>query len=248
MRNLWFVCLLIGTMAWAQAKLATPSAAPNHPAVADEQDDDTQKPPSATGVAADAAVLTVRGLCAQSTPTPGAERAKSACQTVVTRAQFESLVDALHAGKDAQTMRHLAQAYPQFLVMAREAEQRGLDKQSRFKQRMDFARLQILSQELMSEFQEEAAQVPESDIENYYQKNGSEFESVSVERIVIPNRAQVTPQSNQQAAEQGKAAEDVMTKEAERLRIRAGATWGSNCTMASCDVDAVAHSPASRLA
>src|ERR1700674_4913744 len=226
MRDFWVGCLLIGTWsgtAAAQAKPATPAAAPNSPPAADQHDDDTQKPPSATSVAADVPVLTIKGLCAQLTPTAGEDRAKSACQTVVTRAQFEKLIDALHAGKDAQTKRHLAKAYPQFLVMAHEAEQRGLDKQPRLEERLDFARLQILSQELMGQIQEEAARVPERDIEDYYQKNTSEFESASMERIVIPNRTQVKLQSNPQGAEQGKAAEDVMTKEAELLRIHAAA-------------------------
>jgi hypothetical protein len=227
MRDFWVGGLLIGTLmgtlGWAQAKPATPAAPPNSPPAADQDEADTQKPPSATSVAADAPVLTIKGLCAQATPTAEADRAKSACQTVVTRAQFEKLIDALHAGKDAQTRRHLAKAYPQFLVMAHQAEQRGLDKQPRFEERLDFARLQILSQELMDQIQEQAAQVPEKDIEDYYQKNSSEFEAVNVERIVIPNRAQVKPQSNRQGAEQGKAAEDVMTKEAELLRIQAAA-------------------------
>jgi PPIC-type PPIASE domain len=224
MRDFWVGCLLAGTLAWTQAKLATPAAPPNSPPAAGQQDQDDapEKPPaSAAGVAADAPVLTVKGLCAQPTLAAEADRAKSACQTVITRAQFETLADALRTAKDAQTRRHFAKAYPQFLVMAREAEQRGLDKQPRFEARLNFARLQILSQELMGQIQEEAARVPEADIEDYYQKNSRDFESVSVQRIVIPNRTQAKPQ--QPAAEQRKPGEDVMTKEAELLRTRAAA-------------------------
>jgi PPIC-type PPIASE domain len=220
-RDLWIGCLLLGTMAWAQAQPATSATAPNSPAAAKQRDrdDDTAKPPAATGVAADTPVLTIKGLCGEATPTAGAKPAKSSCQTVITRAQFENLIDALHAGKDSQSVRDLARAYPQFLVMAHEAEQRGLDKQPRFQERLNFARLQILSQMLMTQIQEEAAKVPESDIEDYYRKNSSDFETASLERIVIPNRTRAKTQPNQKA----EPGEDLMTKEAELLRARAAA-------------------------
>ena len=202
MRDFCVACLLLGTLAWTQAKLTPPAAA--------QHQDDTQKPPSAPAVGADAPVLTIKGLCASAET----DRAKSPCQTVITRAQFELLTDALHT--DAQTRRHFAKSYPQFLVMAHQAEQRGLDKQPRFQAKLNFARLQILSQELMSQIQEEAGKVPEADIADYYRNNPGQFESLSVERIVIPNRV------NQQNAELGQA-EDAMAKEAELLRARAAA-------------------------
>jgi hypothetical protein len=229
MRDFWVGGLLIGTLvagliggvsgtvAWAQAKPAAPATTPNSPPAA--QHGDRKKPLSATSFAPDAPVLTIKGLCPQPTPAAGTDGAKSACQTVITRAQFEKLVEALRADKDAQTKHHLAKAFPQLLVMAHEAEQRGLDKQPRFKERLDFARLQILAQELMGQIQEQAAQVPEKDIEDFYQKNISEFESANMERIVVPNRSQLKPQSSEQA--EGGA--DVMTKEAELLRVRAAA-------------------------
>jgi hypothetical protein len=72
---------------------------------------------------------------------------------------------------DAESKRHLAKACPQFLVLAHEAEQRGLDKQPRFEERLDFAKLQILSQELMRQVQQEAAQAPAGDVEAYYRND-----------------------------------------------------------------------------
>jgi len=220
MRALWVGFLLLGTTVRAQEQRTAPVAAPNHSATADKHDDDPQKPAIAAGIAADAPVLTIKGLCPPlTTTTAGAERTQSVCQTVVTRAEFEKLFDALRPGMDAESKRHLAKAYPQFLMLAHEAEQRGLDKQPRFGERLDFARLQILSQELMRQVQEEAVQVPAADVDGYYRKNIAEFELASFERIVIPNRTQLP----QPGAEQGNAAEDAMTKEAELLRIRAAA-------------------------
>lgn len=220
MRDFWFLCLLIGTMAWAQAKPAAVSATQSRPPAADMDDENKLNPRSASSVAADAPVLTIRGLCDQAGPNAEAHSTNSGCQTVVTRAQFERLAEALHAGNPS-SRRQLGKAYPQFLVLAHEAEQRGLDKQPRFAEKIRFARLQILSQELMREIQEEADQVLEEDIEDYYRKNNGEFELASLERIVIPNGPQIKPPSNQHGAEQSKPVEDVMARTAELLRGRA---------------------------
>jgi hypothetical protein len=219
-RDFWVVCLLIGTATWAQTKLPTPAAKVNSPS-ADQHDGEMPSSPSPTVVPADAPVLTIKGLCPLPTPAAVTENSHSPCQTVITRSQFENLTEALRTGEEARTRRQLAKAYPQFLVMAHQAEQRGLDKQPRFERRLDFARLQILSQELMRQVQDEAAQVPENEIEDYYRKNIEEFELISVERIVIPNRAQVKAQSNRRSAEPVAADDDAMSKEADLLHGRA---------------------------
>ncbi|MGA8489250.1 MAG: peptidylprolyl isomerase [Terriglobales bacterium] len=217
MRAAWIGCLLIGITVWAQQAPTTTAAATNSSLEVHKQGDDALKPHSAADVAADDPVLTIKGLCPRLASAAEADQAKSACQTVVTRAQFEKLMDALRIGEDAETKHHLAKAYPQFLVLAHEAEQRSLDKQPRFEERLAFARLQILSQELMGQFEQEAARVPATDIEDYYKKNISAFELASVERIVIPIRSLL----NQPGTDQGKSDQDVMTKEAELLRIQA---------------------------
>lgn len=221
MRELWVSWLLLGCLMWAQANPPASAVPANSPPVTNQHppDDGMRKLRTATGVAEDAAVLTIKGLCSSSTPPERAAPAKSACQTVITRAQFEELINALRVGKDRQNLQDLAKAYPQYLVMAHEAEQRGVEKQERFQQRLNFARLQILSQELLAQIQEEAEKVPESDIEDYYRKNSSEFESASLERVVIPNRSQVKAQGN----DGEERSENAMTKEAELLRTRAAA-------------------------
>ena len=198
MRNLWLLSLLCGSLMWAQAKPA-----------AHKPDDDKTAPPSASSVAPDAPVLTIKGLC---TPPQPATASAQPCETVVTRAQFESLVAAIQPTMDEQSKRHFARAYPQFLIMAREAQQRGLDKTPRFEERINFARLQILSQELTRQIQEQAAEVPDKDIADYYQKNAREFETANLERIVVPLRG-----------EKDQPSEEALKKEAETLRARAAA-------------------------
>jgi hypothetical protein len=199
-RNFWPFCVLATVFAWAQANSEHPAA------------------PAST-ISPDTPVITIKGLCSQ----PGVSAASgpdSACTTVVTRAQFERLVTVLKAEKDPQSRQQLSTAYPQILVLAHEAEARGLDKQPGVQERLNFARLQILSRELVGQIREEAAHVPDKDIEDYYRQNPGQFEQVSLERIIIPIRAQ--PKPDAQGAT-GNLDETAMTKLAESLRARAAA-------------------------
>ncbi len=207
MRGFLPVGVLIAAMAWAQMNSAAPAAAPKVPAAG-----------AAANVAPDAAVFTIKGLCAE----PAADSAThSSCQTVVTRAQFEELVEMLRVEKDPQATRALMTAYPQTLIMAHEAERRGLEKEPHVQVRLRFARLQILSQELIQQLKEEAGQVPEKDIEDYYHQKADDFEQFSVERIVIPNRAQPKPATK--GAKPQTLDENGMSKLAQALRVRAAA-------------------------
>ncbi len=219
MRALCLLFTLLGTIA-GQQRPTVPAASRNRqPATADQNQPEPMAVPSP--VAPESPVLTIQGLCAA--PEPDARTAAPSCKTVVTRAQFERLADAVQPEAAPEAKRQLATAYAQFLVMAREAHQRGLDKKPRFGERLAFARLQILSQELIRQIQEDAARVPEKDIELYYQAHLGDFEEVSVERIVIPNQKTPKTQQNEEGIGQAKDAADVMTKEAKALRVRAAA-------------------------
>src|ERR1051326_7383090 len=164
----------------------------------------------ASKVGPDDAVLTIKGAC------PDTQPSAADCRVVVTRAEFERMVKAIQPTMDKQTQQHLAKSYPEFLVMAQEAEKRGLDRTPEFSERIRFARLQILSQELVHQLQDESAKVPDKDIEQYYQQHSSEYEQAVVERIVIPNRRETKP-----GVKNGD--EQAMTKEADALRARAAA-------------------------
>lgn len=221
MRTLSLVCVvLLASLAWSQQNSGTAPA--QQPPASRGDDDKETMPDSAAAVAPDAAVLTIQGLCPGAAPKP--EGAEATCQTVVSRAQFERLATAIHANVPTQK-RQLATSYPRLMAMAREAEQRGLDKQEHFQEMIAFARLQILSQELVRSIQDEAAQVPAKDIEDYYRDNAASFERADLERVTVPDIRQVEPKKD----EKGKPAEarseeidkEFMRQEAERLRTGA---------------------------
>ena len=159
---------------------------------ADDKDNDKAK---ASGFAPNAAVITVKGLCSKPNSKAGV-----ACQTVITRAQFEKLVDAVAPGMSPQTRRQLATSYPKLLIMAHDAEAKGLDHGPRFDELVRFARLQILAQELVRQIKEQAAKVSDKDVADYYNGHPSVFEIAVVDRLFVPIRKEgpssSTPQAN----------------------------------------------------
>lgn len=137
--------------------------------------------------AADAAVITVNGLCAHVS-------SKSAtCRTVITREQFERLAEALQPQMPPELRLKVATAYGRMLKMAAAAEARGLDKTPAFEQEMRYARLQLLSQDLSRALRDDADNISDAELQAYYQKNLSAFEQATFARIFIPrvNRARL---------------------------------------------------------
>jgi parvulin-like peptidyl-prolyl isomerase len=227
------VCLAIAGLAYGQvAPAAAPSAAG---AKAEASAAAAPEKAPEVKVGPDDAVITLKGLCSD------ASLQGEACKTVITRAQFEKLADALQPKVPPANLQRLASLYAQILRTEPEAEKRGLDKGPRFEEMMRFARLQILYQELIQTLQEESGKVSDGDIEDYYKKNESSYEQATLARIYIPKARQiapapVTPKAEAKAdvkaeektsppqpptEEQKKAAEEAMTKLATDLRARA---------------------------
>ena len=227
MRFQYLVCLLLAGLAYGQA---APSATP--PAATPSAS--TDKAPEIK-VGPDDAVITLKGFCADAT------QQGEACKTVISRAQFEKLAEALQPGMSPAIRRQLATAYSRILRMSTVAEKRGLDKQPKFEEKMNFARMQVLSGELSSALQEDAGKVTDGDIDDYYKKNEASYEQATFARIFVPRAKQIvnpvvrpkagtnvgakasaTASTNRLPTEaQKKASEEAMTKLAAGLRARA---------------------------
>ena len=253
MRKSWLVCLLLGTLAWGQAPPAAPSPAQVGQASGNPA---AQAPPAApvdksASVPPDAPVLTIKGVCpaAAKASTGAGKSAKedsktpaADCKTIITKAEFERLANGLAPNVTPQLKHQLAAVYPRLLAMSQAAEKKGLENSSRFKETIKFARMQILTNELQRDIQEEAAKVPEQDIADYYQKNPEAYEQYNVDRLFIPRLKQPEPEAKEKESdkdekltpEQQKAKEaqdkakeaqneEAMTKLAESMRARAAA-------------------------
>ncbi len=218
-------CVLLGGLAYGQAAppaappAAGTTAGPGAPTVPDKAPE--------VKVGPDDTVITLKGFCTDSKQTG------DACQTTITRVQFEKLAEALQPSMSSPLRRQLATRYSMGLKMAAEAEKRGLDKQPSFEEKMYFAHLQILSQELSSALQADSAKVSDADIQDYYNKNLPTYEQAVFHRIIVPRTKQLTtPVASTKPGEkatppptpteeQKKAAEEEMTRLADTLRARA---------------------------
>lgn len=233
MRSQYLVCLLLAGLAYGQA--AQPAAPPAAGAKADQSATAAPDKAPEVKVGPDDAVITLKGFCAD------AKLQGDACKTVITRAQFEKLAEALQPGMSPAIRRQLATAYTRMLRMSSAAEKRGLDKEPKYDEMMQFARMQILSQELNRALQEDSGKVSDGDIEDYYKKNETSYEQATFARIVVPRTKQIAPSvaapktdvkagvkttvkapaTQPPTAAQQKAAEEAMTKVAADLRARA---------------------------
>ena len=202
MRYLPLFCLLITTLGWGQEQKPSDVPPEYQPPILRDKDDQLALPASAAKVSAEMAVITIKGLCDKS-----ATPATSPCQTVVTRAQFEKLTGALLPNMKLSLQLQIAHAYPDLLEMAQAAEARGVDKTQRFQERLEFARLQILSQELVRQIDEESSRISDKDIADYYRDHAADYETATMERLFIPK----------QRGDSG----DKMLRVAEELRAKA---------------------------
>lgn len=230
MRMSWLVCVLLGTLAWGQAAPSAPSPQSPQSLAANQQAADTS-----ASVPDDAAVLTVTGVCAAPASTP------ADCKTVITKAEFEQLANALAPNANQQQKKQLASALPRLMAMANQAKERGMDKTEQYTQTVEFVKMQVLSNQLQRKLQEEAADISDADIEKYYKDNPDAFEQYNLDRIFVPRSKQVEAEASDDdekdaklTAQQKKAKEEAeeakkqgnekaMTELAEKLRTRAAA-------------------------
>jgi PPIC-type PPIASE domain len=225
------LCLMTAGVAFAQS--VAPSAPQHKAAVVDDDDDDDapSMPAVTSSLPPRTPVITISGVCKgtasklRTQPSISGVTRKPACETVITRAEFEELAEAVQPGMSVEKRREFGEAYAKFEVMSREASKLGLDETENFEELMRFARAQILTQELDRYLQLKAAKISSRDITDYYRRNTESFERATFQRLFIPHRRQAQPDGNGGvgAPASGTSATDPMKAEAESLRQRAAA-------------------------
>lgn len=202
----WLMCVLLGALAWGQDAPGAPGAPQQGQAPAD----------ISASVPADAAVITVIGVCstpskaaaaketasksATATKTSAAKTGTGDCKTVITKAEFERLATAVAPTVTPQVKKQLAGVLPRFIGMSSAAKKQGMDKTPQFEETVKFAKMQILTTQLQRKIQEDASKVPQEDIDKYYQANAATFEQFNLDRLFVPR----TKQAGGEAAEEEK--------------------------------------------
>lgn len=223
------------------------------------EDKTAAAPAPESQVAPDAAVITIAGLCDTSflpepKPAPMADTPKSdtantsankesvstlnskadaACKTVVTRAQFENLVNALNPHMEPEARAHFAGRYPEMLVYGQAIREMGVERNPIFEERIRFNYLQVLGKIMLQYLQDKANNVTDAEVEKYYQEHPEKFQRADLMRIFILNH-KVYPDSSPfgsvgtnptprvtRPKEQLDADEAAMRAEAEKIRREA---------------------------
>ncbi|HTW56753.1 MAG TPA: peptidyl-prolyl cis-trans isomerase [Terriglobales bacterium] len=221
MRKSWLLCVLLGAIAWGQAA-PHPAQAPVPAKPAD----------TSASVPANAAVITIEGVCA-ARPKPALAKAAAAkpatktpaadCKTIITKAQFETLAKGLTPNMTPQIKRQLANLLPRLNAMSDEAKKKGLDRTPEFRAAVKFYEMQILAQQLQRKIQEDAAKIPDAKIEQYYKDNPEAYEQYDLDRLFVPRVKQPEPESKEEQEKDAKLTEDQRRakEEAERAKTEA---------------------------
>ena len=164
-----------------------------------------------TSVAPTEPVITAKGVCPNRPVTkaaPGAPKpAPAPCQTVVTKGQFEKLVNAVSPSNQnvpPAMRRNLAQAYVELLAYAQAAEKAGVDKDPKFIEVMRLVRMRTLADIYRRDMEEKYRTPPPNEIQAYYDQNVSKYEEIKLSRIFIPAK---NPSAQDKDAWEKKAAQ-----------------------------------------
>lgn len=132
-------------------------------------------------------VITIRGLCGENAHAGGQQ--PSACSTVITRREFESLMNALNPGGQSISSsgrQNLAQAYVEALAFADAARKAGTEETEQFREVMYWARLRTIGDFYRRNLQEQYRTPPPEEIDTYYQQHLASYERVHLVRILAP--------------------------------------------------------------
>jgi hypothetical protein len=208
------VCLLLTALTAGQTMPATP---------ADEHSTPPPNSPAAQAatIAPDEPVITINGVCNH----PSGEKPPANCKKVITRTEFEMMIQALQPNLPASARREFAHRYVLALLADEKVREMNLDRGPKFELRTRIARAQALAQELSIVVYDNGSKVSEKEIEDYYHQNPDRYVEADLSRMSIPGIQQLpAPTEKLSEAEQARRSRDsetIMKAEADKLHARA---------------------------
>jgi hypothetical protein len=191
----------------------TPAASPTPPATASQAPGDE--------VPATAPVITMKGLCADTSEglaksAPGST--KDACVAVITKGDFEKLVQSLNPALPPAMRRNLGKQLVDLLAMAQAAEKAGTQNQANFAEILKVQRLSVLGNLYGRALDEQYRTSSQAEVDAYYKSHIAQFEEVKLQRLYIPK---VDPSGKSNAPEQKEAWVAKVQKLADDMNTRA---------------------------
>jgi PPIC-type PPIASE domain len=142
--------------------------------------------PTNTEVPPDTQVITLEGVCDHSRVP-----ATKDCKTVITRAQMDSIIDLLAPGTPQGARPQFAINYVRLLAASGVAQREHLEKDpvvaNELEAQLKLVRMQVLANTLYHQMQEQADNVPISEIQKYYTDHQANFDQGKVWRLYVPN-------------------------------------------------------------
>ena len=190
--------LALSAAALAQSKSSSPQSttkAPAQPTPA--QNTGTPDAPAAqANIPPNQSIITIHGLCPSRPGEIAPAQNSASCTTSVSKQEFEALLAAVQAtGRPIppQAHRQVAQSYVDLLTFVHAAEKAGVEKDPQFQEAMKVQRMLVMSQFYRHRMEENAHNVPDSDVQAYYNQNLAKFQRVTLQRIFIPKRNPSSP-------------------------------------------------------
>jgi hypothetical protein len=225
-----------GAPAQSSATPTAPAQAPSEPGKAPAQASPAQanppgapvqtpaenKPPAPPAeVPMDAVVLTIKGVCpatttaASKTAVAGKSAAPAAkkpadCKTEITRAQFEKIASGVSGSPNVtpQLKRQLEQVLPRYMAMSEAAKKKGLENSPQYKETLKIAKMNILTNALQRQVQEEADKIPPGQVEEQYKSHPETYEQFSLDRLYVPRYKQLQAEEKDDEKEPEKLTEE----------------------------------------
>ena len=157
-------------------------------------------------------VITIHGLCS------GAANAKAkdaACTTVVSRQQFDGVLNGLNAlGAPLLPMqrRAVAEGYATTLLNYEAAKKTGIDRDPRFAEVMRLARMRAMGDMYKAMQQEKASKVSPQETEAYYKDNLDNLEELTLRRVTLPRYNHANLKDENYAAKARNVANDTQER------------------------------------
>src|SRR5262249_50989383 len=124
----------------------------------------------------------------------------SACHTVITRGDFEKLMNAVKPGGQEVSQagrQNLAQAYVEALAFANAARKAGMEKDEAFREVLYWARLRTMGDLYRRKLLQDFRNPRPEEIDTYYQQNLASFEKVQLLRILVPRESSTGGDKNE---------------------------------------------------
>jgi hypothetical protein len=144
-----------------------------------------------SSVGADDPVITLHGLCANA-----GEAAKSdpSCKTLVSRREFEFLVDSINLAGKTVTMgarQNIAKTYAEYLVYQQAAIKAEVDRTTRYAEIMRWVQARMLTDVMRANIVEKYRNPSDEDIAKYYREHTADFERVRITRVMVPRNVPI---------------------------------------------------------